>query len=299
MHLKSKVSGVLLCAALSGTAISGAWAAENGNTQYSPGSAQFFAGGVPPFPGLYFLSQTSYFNADRTNDADGNERPIPFEVQSVAETMRFLYVSPVEIAGAKLWTQLVIPVVHLDLTIPVASDTQLGLADISGTIGLAWHTKGKHAFLAGLDIAGPTGKYSADDAINIGLNHWSFQPTIGYHYKDPKGLELGTTARLIFNTENHDTDYTSGTELVVDYAVGWNIDKWRLGAVGYYLQQLTDDSGPRVSDDGNRGMAFAIGPSLSYSFNPGFELSGSWQHDVVTQNRSQGDTFWFNVAKKF
>ncbi len=288
-----------LAAALSATALCQVQAAENGNTQYSPGSAQFFAASIPPYPGLYFLSQTNYFTADRTNDSNGDRVPIDFEVKALAETFRFLYVSDIEIGGAQLWGQLVVPVVHLDMSLPFGDDTTLGLADITTSVGLAWHPDRNNTFVVGVDVALPTGQYDASDIANIGVNHWSVQPTLGYHYLDSQGLEVGATARLIFNTENTDTDYTSGTEFVLDYAVGWNFDKWRVGAVGYYLQQISDDSGPGVAADGHRGKGFAIGPSISYSFNPGMQVSASWQHDVFAENRAQGNAVWVNFATKF
>ncbi|SIQ33899.1 Uncharacterized conserved protein [Rhizobium sp. RU35A] len=299
MSLRNALKCLLLGTGLAGMWLCGAQAAENGNTQYSPGAPQFFAGGIPPFPGLYFLSQTSYFTADRTNDSDGDRIPIDFKVRAAAETLRFLYVSDVKVGDAQLWGQLVVPLVHLDLSLPFGEDKSTALADISSSIGLVWHPDQKQAFIVGVDVAMPTGQYDTSDIANIGVNHWSFQPTIGYHYTDPQGLEIGTTARLIFNTKNTDTDYRSGTELVIDYAVGWNFGPWRLGAVGYYLQQLTDDTGPGAAADGHRGRGFAIGPSVTYTFNPGLQVSASWQHDLVAENRAQGDTVWVNFATKF
>lgn len=288
-----------LAAALSATTLCQAQAAENGNTQYSPGSPQFYAASMPPYPGLYFLSQTNYFTADRTNDSNGDKVPIDFEVKALAETLRFLYVSDTRIGSAQVWGQLVVPVVHVDTSLPFGEDTALGLADITTSVGLAWHPDRKNSFVVGLDVALPTGKYDVSDIANIGTHHWSVQPTVGYHYSDPQGLEVATTARLIFNSENTETDYTSGTEFVLDYAVGWNIDKWRIGAVGYYLEQLEDDDGTAVAADGHRGKGFAIGPSLTYSVNPGMQFSASWQHDVFSENRAQGDAVWVNFATKF
>lgn len=288
-----------ITAALSATMLSPVLAAENGNTQYSPGSPQFFAAGIPPFPGLYFLSQTSYYTSDRLNDGNGDRIPIDFKVKALAETMRFLYVSDINIAGGQVWGQIVAPLVHLDTTLPFGSDQTFSLADMTATLGLAWHLDQNNTIVFGADFGLPTGKYDSNDLANVGLNHWSVQPTLGYHYLDPQGLEFATTARFIFNTKNTDTDYKTGTEFVWDYAIGWNIEKWRIGAVGYYLQQVTDDTGPTAPADGHRGKGFAIGPSLTYSFNPGLQVSASWQHDLVAENRSKGDIVWFNFATKF
>lgn len=288
-----------LALALSTTLLSAAQAAENGNTQYGPGASQFFAGAFPPYPGVYFLSQTNHYRSNRLNDGNGDKIPIDFDVKTVAETMRFLYISPVEFAGGNLMGQLVVPLVNIDLSLPFVSSQEFGLADVVGTFGVTWHPDPNNTFSVGMDISAATGKYDVNDPASPGLNHWSFQPALGYHYFDPQGLELGAVARVIFNTENPETDYRTGNELVIDYAIGWNFDKWRVGAVGYYLQQLTDDSGPTAPADGHRGKGFAIGPSISYSFNPALQLSASWQHDFIAENRPQGDAIWFNIATKF
>lgn len=284
---------------LTTTCISSAIAAENGNTQYAPGSAQFYAGSIPPFEGLYFLSQTSYYWANRTNDGDGHEIPIDLKARALVETMRFLYVSDIHIGDAQVWGQLVVPLVHLDISNAFGSGIDNNVGDITGTIGLSWHLDQKQSIVAGIDIAAPTGSYDKDSMANTGNNHWSFQPTAAYHYSDPEGLELAASARVIFNTENSATDYKTGDELVLDYAVGWNIGKARLGAVGYYLKQFTDDTGPGVASDGHRGEGLAIGPSFTYNFNPALNFSASWQHDVIAKNRAEGNTLWVNVATKF
>jgi len=276
-----------------------AHAAENGNTQYAPGASQFFAGSIPPYEGFYFLLQTSYFSSDRTNDSHGHEIPIDFHVDAAVETIRFLYVSDVRIGDAQLWGQFVLPVIHLDLSTAFASDTAFAPGDATATIGLAWHPDQAQTFVLGLDVGIPTGNYDKDDFANTGLNHWSLQPTAAYHNFDPQGVELAVAARVIFNGENTDTNYRSGNEFVLDYAAGWNFDKIKVGATGYYLKQFSDDTGPGVAADGHRGEGFAIGPSLTYSFNPAMQLSASWQHDVLAENRAQGDAIWVNFATKF
>ncbi len=295
MHLKKLtlalcLSTVMLCPAM---------AAENGNSQFSPGAAQFFAGAFPPYPGLYFLSQTNIYSSNRLNDGNGNKIPINFNVTSVAEALRFLYVTPVELGGGKVFTQLVVPLVSVNLTTPAGKSNSFALADMVGTIGVSWNLDRKNAIVLGMDIAAPTGAYDTRNAASPGLNHWSFQPVVGYHYSDPEGLEAGITSRLVFNTRNNATGYTNGSEWAVDYAIGWNFDKLRVGAVGYYYQQFTNDTGPGAPADGHRGRGFAIGPALSYAFSQKLQVSASWQHDFIAENRAQGDAVWINFATSF
>lgn len=263
--------------------LSAGHAAENGNTQYSPGSSQFFAGAIPPFEGLYVLSQTSYYSSTRSNDGNGHALPIDFKIKAAVETLRFVYVSDVHIGGAQLWGQFVMPLVHLNLSTAFGSDKTTAFADATTSVGLAWHPDQMSTYVLGVDVGVPIGNYDKNALTTGGLNHWSVQPTLAYHYSDPHGLELGAAARFIFNSENTDTHYKSGDEFVLDYAVGWNFDKFRIGAVGYYLKQFTDDTGPNVAADGHRGEGLAIGPSVAYSFTPALQLSASWQHDIVAK----------------
>jgi hypothetical protein len=287
-------------ALIAGTATT-AEAAEGGLTQYAPGASQFFAGSIPPVPGTYFLSQTSMLSSSRLNDANGDQIPLSFNLDAKVETLRLLHVTPLQFAGGDVWVQAVVPVV-LDLGLDVGpfSGSSAGLGDVVIAGGLAWH-QGPHTYVAGVDVALPTGKYASTAVANVGVNHGSVQPTLGYHYLDFANptWEFAATMRYIVNFKNDDTDYTSGDEIVIDYAAGYHFGKTRLGVAGYYLKQLTDDKGPGVAPDGHRGKAFAIGPSVSYSVSRALNLSASYQVDVFAENRSKNNTLWLNLATKF
>lgn len=294
------VSSLATAAALTGflaLAATPAAATEGGVSQYQGGSSQFYGAGIPPFPGTYALSQANYYSANRSNDGNGNKLPIDFSLKTYSNTFRLLHVSDIKLAGADVWGQLVVPVVHGDLSVMGRDDTQTSIADAIGTLGLAWHMD-NHSLVFGLDVAAPTGRYKKENMLNIGTNHWSIQPVLGYKYFDPQGLDVSFVPRLVFNTKNTATDYTSGDELYVEYAVGWNFGPAKVGVVGYAYRQLTDDKGRGVGSDGNRGKAFAIGPSLTYNFTPGLHVSGSWQRELVAEHRTQGDALWVNFGFK-
>lgn len=274
-----------------------AQATEGGASQYQGGASQFYGAAIPPFPGTYMLSQVNIYGANRTNDGNGNKIPIDFSLKVYANTFRFMHVTDIKFAGADVWGQLVVPVVHGNLSAMGRRDTQTSVADTTGSVGLAWHVD-QNTFTLGLDVAAPTGRYRKENLFNIGTNHWSFQPVVGYKHFDPQGLDISLLPRLVFNTRNTATDYTSGNEFYVDYAVGWNFGPTKLGLVGYAYRQLTDDEGRGVGADGNRGKAFAIGPSLTYSFNPGLNVSGAWQRELVAEHRTQGNFLWLNLAFK-
>jgi hypothetical protein len=300
MKIRMKQFGLLIV--LLGCTATPTFASENGGLQYGLGSAQFFAGLMPPDPGFYINNQFNYYTSDRLNDGNGHKIDIPdFKVDVTVDTVRILYVSDTELTeGWKTWYQIVLPYI---LQQKVSGDTETGLADITLTTGLRWQD-GAHSIVTGIDYALPTGSYHANEQNNIGTNHWSIQPVFSYHYlnhQDP-GWEFAIAPRYIFNSKNSDTDYKSGQQLVVDYSAGYNIEQARIGVTGYWLKQVTDDTGAGVENagitDGNRTDGFAIGPSLAWHFSGGSLLSASYQKEFAVKHKAEGSTIWLNFATK-
>lgn len=278
------------------------FSSENGNTQYGLGSSQFYAGAIPPFAGTFAMFQTTQYSADKLKDGNGKDIPAGFKVDVLVETSRLIRVTETKVAGGDLWFQMVAPyVIDQKTQLFGGQDSRGGLADVTLTAGLHWQ-RGPNSYVFGLDTVAPTGSYDAHRLTNPGLNHWSLQPVLGYHYVDMQqpGWEVGTATRYIVNFENEDTHYRSGQELVVDYAAGYNFNRnLRLGVTGYWLKQLTDDKGSGVADDGNRGQALAFGPSINWRFNTGSELSVSYQKETHVKNRAEGANLWLNFATRF
>ncbi len=273
-------------------------AAENGNIQYSPGSSQFFAGATPPYPGLYLASHTSVYRADELTDGRGNKLPVDFKVKGLFETLRLVGVTDTKILGGTLWGQLVVPVaLDLDTRVGGFSDSRRGAGDVVFGTALAWF-RDRNTYIVGLDVGLPTGRYDATRLANPGNNYWSLQPVLGYHYLDPQGWEFGTTFRYIFSTQNRDTDYTTGQQIVVDYAAGYHIGRSRIGAVGYVLKQTTDDKVAGSNNNGNRVQGVGIGPSYTFAFSPATQVSVAYMKEYKAENRSQGDSVWLHLTAK-
>jgi hypothetical protein len=152
----------------------------------------------------------------------------------------------------------------------------------------------------GLDIYAPTGKYTKGDVANIGRNYWAVQPVVGVSYIDPAGLNADAKVMWTYNFENKDTDYKSGQELIIDYAVGWGLGQgWTVGAGGYLYQQLNNDklAGATVAD--NKGRTFAIGPSVKYDSGKGWFVTAKYQTDTHVRNRADGAAFWVKAVFPF
>ncbi|CCE01427.1 transporter [Bradyrhizobium sp. STM 3809] len=292
--------------------LQGARAAENGTTNYPAGSPGVFIGTMPPIPGLFAISQTSYTSANGLYDGQGNKLPINFKLSSVSETMRFLASYPGEFFGAHVYSQLVIPFVHLESSNPAGSFQANGLANITfSPVILRWALSPAQSVTVGLDLMPNTGTYSARQPLNVGTNYTTISPVVAYRYADPKGFEFAVSPRLLLNGTNTESvnaftqltqQYRSGDALVVDFNAGYNIGAWKLGVVGGYTHQYQDDKINGVKafnlagvQDGNRLKSLNFGPSLTYD-GGAFQLNVNYQHTFHVENGSRGDTVWANLA---
>lgn len=277
------------------------YASENGSIQYGLGSAQFLIGAIPPFPGFYINNQLSHYSAKRLNDKHGHKINIPnFKADVTVNTFRVLYVTDKTVMGKQIWLQAVIPYI---IKQKVMGDTEAGFADLTLTTGLRW-SNGPNHYTTGLDYALPTGHYHSGTQNNDGLNHWSIQPVLAYHYLDVQNpqWEFSMGARYIINSTNTDTHYRSGQQLVTDYALGHFFGPFRVGVTGFWLKQITDDSGSGVQQagitDGNKTDGFAMGPSLRWTLPHGSILSTSYQKEFDVKNKAEGYYLWLNFSAK-
>jgi len=294
--------GLGLAAAMGAWLSTAAQAAENGVLNYPAGAPAIFIGEFPPMPGLFMASQTSYTYADALYDSKGNKLAVPFKLAAEAETLRFLASYPAELFGAHLLSQLVVPMVHLDLKVPnfgpgpaSFSDSGTGFGNITiSPLIMSWNLSRTQHVALGLDIATEAATYSATKIASAGNGYTSFMPTLAYRYDDPTGFDFGIAPRLLFNTKNTTTNYQTGTALIVDLEAGYNIGKWKLGVAGGYTQQLEDDSVNGVNI-GNRLKQFALGPSITYTSMP-YIFNLNWQPSLYAENGAAVSSIWANVA---
>lgn len=269
-------------------------ATEGGGSAYPHGAEGWMTGMLPP-EGTYLLNYSTYNSADRLNDGDGEQVPVDFQVEAFANTVRFVHVTDKKILGGTYAFQVLVPLVDVSVDMGERRDHRAGLGDIVvDPFILGWHFDKLH-IAAGVDIILPTGRYNKDALANIGRNYVTFEPAVAITYHDPKGPELSAKLMYDMSTRNKATDYQSGNEFHVDFAAGWNFPKSSLGVAGYYNRQTTDDrQGGMVVGDGNRGTAFAIGPTVKVQAGK-VPIMLTWQHEVVARNRSQGDKLWIKA----
>ena len=92
----------------------------------------------------------------------------------------------------------------------------------------------------------PVGTYNARDLANIGVGHGAIDGGGGYTYYDSKkGSEFSVVTGASYNLINPNTNYQSGVDWHLDWALSQAVSKEiYVGAVGYIYHQISPDSGP-------------------------------------------------------
>lgn len=300
MKSKKKAS-FAASAAIAGMIVAApAFATEGGGSSYPMGADSYLSGAVPP-PGFYTVLFAERYSADTLRDNNGNKVPVNFKVTANVVAPRFIWVTDKKVLGGDLLHAAIIPLVNLDVNINGAGQSKSGLGDILFTVfGLAYHHSPNLHSVAALDIIIPSGSYNRSDMTNIGRNYWAIQPLYTVSYVNPQGWNADAKIMMDFNRKNKDTNYRSGQEFHVDYAVGYGFgNNWVAGVGGYLYRQTSDDKLNGVTVANNRGRAFAIGPSIKYDNGKGFFLTAKYQVETEVRNRADGKAFWVKALLPF
>ena len=277
------------------------------------GTEDFFAGALPP-PGFHFINYLTYVKGDKLKDEDGHtNNEIDFDLNVVADVLRFIYVSDIKVLGADLGWHVICPIVYQDLELrpPVGGfdEDHFGLGDCYfSPFILGWHSEIFH-WVLGLDIITPTGQYSKRDNASIGSNHWTFEPAFAVSMICPSGLSASVKMMYDIHTKNTDhrdhgtretIDYLTGQQFHLDYNAGYMIaDNFRLGVCGYYLKGVQDDKLDGTKESDSKEQCFAVGPSAMYSFNPGLHLVAKAQFETYAEHRPEVDKYWLKLIYSF
>lgn len=291
---KKLIAAVVGCTALAAGSMNEAQAFEGGVSPYPAGAVGTNIANMPPIPGLFALEQFNYSFANGLYGNDGKKLPIPFKTSVFSETTRLLVAYPFHLLGGSVYTQLVVPVVSLHTSVFGQSNTQNGLSNITLTpVLLEWRLSPNLAIASGIDFAFETGSYSPVKP-SVAVGYTSIQPVLSVRYNVPNGLDVGLANRLLLNTKNGTTNYSSGDGYVAEFNAGWNFGQWKLGVVGAYLNQFSDDKANGVSV-GNRMRTFGIGPSVVYDARS-WNVNLNYQQGLYAANTAKSSSVWLNIA---
>jgi hypothetical protein len=270
-----------------------------GVSHYAGGNEDFMAGALPP-PGFYQISYGAYYTASKLNDKDGNGIPIDIKANIYVYAFRPIYVTKMKILGADWAMHAIIPLESHSVKIGAfgVDKQSSGLGDIEfSPLVLGWHFSKNMHLIGGVDVIAPTGSYDKADESSIGRNYWTINPILAATYISDGGFEVSGKFQYLFNTENTDTKYTSGNELICDYTVGQHIGDWKFGVNGYLYKQITDDEQNGVKQDW-QGQSISVGPAIQYNYKNMF-FNAKYQWDTAVKSRLEGQKLWLKFMYAF
>jgi len=270
-------------------------AMENGNWSYPSGNNAFPARLAPK--GLNILNATSIRHNSELKDNNGDDVPIKYDVRAIVSSTNFLYNTGEKVLGGYLALYSVVPLVDLRIKTPAGNDSISGVGDISVGVSNAYISK-NWQIIPSLEIIMPTAQYDKNDIASIGYNRFIFEPYVMVNYLGDSGFVVGTKTMLDYSTENHDTDYKSGKELHMDFAVGQKVGPCTFGVAGYLYKQINDDKIGGHTVDNSKAQAIGIGPSLVYSYK-NIDFTFQYTKDYAVKNKGEGDQLWFKTYIAF
>jgi len=180
------------------------------------------------------------------------------------------------------------------------TDTLAAFGDLVPQFALKWN-QGVNNYMAYVTGDIPVGNYDPNRLANLGIGHGAFDGGFGYTYLNPQtGHEFSITTGLTYNFENPDTNYQNGIDWHVDWGLSQFLTKqFLIGLVGYYYQEITDDSGSGAVLGGFRSRVAGVGPQIGYIFPMG-EVQGYLNlkayKEFAAENRPEGWNVWLTFA---
>jgi hypothetical protein len=172
------------------------------------------------------------------------------------------------------------------------SDSLWGITDLYPLVSLAWGGDLNNAMIYGTgDI--PVGSYDSKRLANLGIGHGAADAGGGYTLLSKKiGTQVSAVVGFTFNLTNPSTNYQNGVDFHLDWAVSQFLSKsFHLGAVGYFYDQVTGDSGSGDKIGAFESKVASVGGEAGYFFSVAgnqwyANLRGYWE--FWSKNRLPG-----------
>lgn len=332
MNLRRGAFSLAALALGSSVACNGAWAAENATGFYLLGSKTAMAGFVPP-PGTYLVDMNYLYSGNASGAAArgialretgvllNTQADVSVDATAYINLPIGLWVAPEKVLGGNIGFGAMFPVGHKSVDVGIDAFAQVTLPngtvinanrsfefdDSTTAFGdpvlnalIGWHDGNWHWTIGAL-LNVPIGPWQSDSISNISFNRWGVDTTAAVTWLDPKlGHEVSVATGFTFNGENPDTDYKTGTEFHVEWALIQHFSKtFSLGVAGYHYQQVTGDSGAGARLGPFEGRVTSLGPVLTYSFTVGkipVSTQVQWLHEFDAKNRTEGDMGMINIS---
>lgn len=285
------------------------------------GFTSFLDGAPPAGNGWYFSQYVQQYHADKFKDNAGNTLGLPNpKVDVTVSLSQVLYISDIEVAGANLGMDVMVPVVSPHTSYSAASNAfpkagDSGMGDLLVGPFLQWPTiMGEHGpkFMqrVELQVLLPTGDYSANREINAGTNTWAFNPYWSGTYFFTPEWTASVRTHYLWNGKNDDpnrgfqalgaSSTRAGQAFHTNFAMEYAFTpQLRLGVNGYYLKQTTDTQMNGHDVTGRREQVLALGLGGMYSFSKQDHLMFNFYDEMVVKNRTEGERYNLRFVHHF
>jgi hypothetical protein len=300
--MKTRIQFLLLAASL--VTLPGILQAQP-SAHYVPGVEGLDCATLPP-PGVYFRDYNYFYWADQLNGPSGNKiGPADLDTFTYANLPRVIWITDVKFLGGFVGVDGFLPLVYHQASVntpggPFSGNT-FGIGDLFAEGTLSWHLK-QFDFSVGSGVDAPTGDSPSKPGPTTtpGLGYWTFMQTAGatWYVDEAKTWSVSALNRYEFNTEQRDTDITPGQTYTLEWGVSKGVCKEaKLGAVGYYQQQVNPNSSASYS---SRSRVAAVGPEVSVAFpKQMFFVSLRYNYEFMAENRAQGNSINLTLTKRF
>lgn len=260
-------------------------------------------GATLPPPGFYFRSYTVYYTAHDLMDEDGDELPVGFEVDVMAQLNRFIWMSEYEILGGNFFADVIVPVVYTEFELDAMglSDDEFGLGDLYfEPFGLSWHGERWDAAF-GASFFAPTAEFEADEPASPGKGFWTGMFTLGgtYYFDAEKLWSASILSRYEIHSDMEDLDLTPGDDFHFEWGIARNFAKfYDVGITGYAQWQVTEDRGDDANDI--KDQVFGVGPEVLIAIPKWMmymSLRANWEFEA--EDRSEGMVAALTLTKRF
>ena len=310
--IKLAISALVIVCMVFGHA-GNAQAAEGAASHYLPGTAGDILFAQPPKPGWQAAGMLWYQSGNVSRAVLQGRVNLSLDLDLFLAIPSATYTFEQPVLGGTYTVGFAVPFGYANLdaqaTFPIlgvrgVSDDSFDLSDMVFTpVQLNWKD-GAVSFKLAENIIAPTGGYDTGDVVNLGRNYWSFDTIAAvtwFHEKTGTAVDLAPG--IMVNTENNKTNYKTGTEFHLDFAVNqFFSESFAVGIIGYWYQQLSGDSGSGAVLGDFKSEAFGIGPGFVWipkSAGGGLTVLGKWIHDFHAKNRFDSDYFTLTAAWKF
>ncbi len=265
----------------------------------------FLDGGSPP--GLHYLSYLIFADGEQAINSQGEVIPGNARVTVLTQLNQFYYLSNVRFLKARLGLDLLLPLVSPTVKgsfgpVPLTANTA-GLGDLVAGPALQWDpvpVLGGPLFnRVEFDFILPTGKYDSNFMVNPGSNYLTFTPYYSAVWFFRPKWETSLRFWYALHDENSRTSVKPGQVFHFNYAVSREVyPKFRLGAAGYFLQQLTEDEVRGVQSTDSKERAAAMGPGAVY-MGKSLIMMLSFPFEFSVRNRFRGYRSSLNLIYTF